>query len=45
MEKRFKAMYPDHKSSKNDKMNKPKQVKKMEDMMGEFEKMGVVREG
>jgi len=46
MTKRFKAQYGEPKGSKNDKMkDKPKQVKKLEDMMDEFEKMGVVREG
>jgi len=46
MSKRFKAMYGEPKGSKNDKIkDKPKQVRKLEDMMDEFEKMGVVREG
>ena len=46
MTKRFKAQYGEPKNSKDDKIKgKPKQVKKIEDMMDEFEKMGVVREG
>jgi len=46
MSKRFKAMYGEPKGSKNDKIkDNPKQVRKLEDMMDEFEKMGVVREG
>ena len=45
MSKRFKAQYGEPKGSKNDKIEKPKNIKKIEDMMDEFEKMGVVREG
>lgn len=43
MTKRFKAMYGEPKDSKNDKI-KDKPKKNLEEMMDEFEKMGVVRE-
>jgi hypothetical protein len=45
MSKRFKVMYGEPKNSKDGKMKgKPQPVKQIDDMMDEFEKMGVVRE-